>query len=181
MTKVIVVLADGFEEMEAVSPIDLLRRAGASVTVVGLDKKEITSSRGLKVVCDTVLSEVAETGWNAVVLPGGQPGANNLHTSEKVSTIVMNTYNDGGYVCAICASPAVVLAPLGLLTGKKAVCYPGMEQGIENVKFSSGPVMNDARIITARGAGCATEFGLEIVSALFSREIADDLAFKIVY
>ncbi len=181
MKKVLVILADGFEEMEALAPIDLLRRAGASVTIAGLGKTEITSSRKVKILCDTQLSDTCPDGWDAVVLPGGMPGASNLAASEDVNARIMNTYNAGKLVCAICASPAVVLAPLGILDGKKAVCYPGMEQGIENVRFCSDKVLRTDNIITARGAGCAQEFALEIVCALYSREKADDLAFKIVY
>lgn len=181
MKKVLVILADGFEEMEALSPIDLLRRAGASVTIAGLGKIEITSSRKVKILCDVQLSDTSVDGWDAVVLPGGMPGASNLAASEDVNRRIMAAYNAGKFVCAICASPAVVLAPLGILDGKKAVCYPGMEQGIEKVRFCSDKVLRTDNIITARGAGCAQEFALEIVCALFSRDKADDLALKIVY
>ena len=181
MKKVLVILADGFEEMEALSPIDLLRRAGASVTVAGLGKTEITSSRKVKVLCDKLLSETDIDNWDAVVLPGGMPGATNLAASEDVKKRILSTYSAGKFVCAICASPAVVLAPLGIIDGKKAVCYPGMEKGLDKIKFCADKVLRTDNIITARGAGCALEFGLEIVSALFTREKADDLAIAIVY
>ena len=151
------------------------------VTIAGLGKTEITSSRKVRILCDTVLEQTAEDGWDAVVLPGGMPGASNLAASSDVKKRILAAYDSKNFVCAICASPAVVLAPLGILDGKKAVCYPGMEQGIENVKFCSDKVLRTDNIITARGAGCAQEFGLEIVSALFSREKADDLAINIVY
>lgn len=181
MKKVLVILADGFEEMEALSPIDLLRRAGASVTVAGLGKIEITSSRKVRILCDTLLCDTSVDDWDAVVLPGGMPGATNLAASKEVKDRIMAAYQGGKLVCAICASPAVVLAPLGILKGKKAVCYPGMEQGIDNVEFCSDKVMRSDNIITARGAGCAQEFALETVCALYSRDKADELAFKIVY
>ncbi len=180
--QVIVILADGFEEIEALSPIDMLRRVGAKVLIAGLGKGEITSCRGVKITADEVLSEshLAED-WDAVVLPGGMPGSVNLHNSRIVNDLVVKTYNAGKYVCAICAAPVVVLSPTGILNGKRAVCYPGMEEGIKDVIFRSEKVLNENRIITARGAGCALEFALEIVSALFDRETADDLAVKIVY
>ncbi len=181
MKNVLVILADGFEEMEAVSPIDILRRSGACVTVAGLGKTEITSAGKVKIICDTLLEDTQLEGWDAVVLPGGMPGASNLAASEEVNRRIMTAFKAGKLVCAICASPAVVLAPLGILDGKKAVCYPGCEKGIEKVKFCSDKVMKTDNIITARGAGCAQEFGLEIVSALYSREEADKLAIKIVY
>lgn len=181
MKKVLVVLADGFEELEAVAPIDILRRAGADVTVAGVGKTDVVSTHGLLIRCDAVLSETNSEGWDAVVLPGGMPGAKNLHESTDVSNRIIKTYNNGGYVCAICASPAVVLAPLGILNGKKAVCYPEMERGIENVNFCSDKVLNADRIITARGAGCAIEFSLEIVNALYLRDKADSIALQIIY
>lgn len=181
MAKVLVVLADGFEEVEALSPVDLLKRAGASVTIAGLGKKEITSSKDIHIVCDTVLEQTALENWDAIVLPGGMPGATNLHNSEEVSRRIMATYNNGGWVCAICASPAVVLAPLGILNDVKAVCYPGMETCAPGVKFLQDKVITNKKIITARGAGCALEFGLEIIQALFGPEKRAQIAQSIVY
>lgn len=180
MAKVLVILADGFEELEALSPIDVLRRAGAVVTVAGLDKKEITSSRGVCVVCDTVLNQTSADAWDAVVLPGGMPGALNLHNSNEVSQVVLNVHGNGGLVCAICASPAVVLAPLGVLNGVKACCYPGMESQAPGVEFLQDRVVKDKNIITARGAGCAVEFALAVVSALYGEKKAEQLASSMV-
>jgi len=179
--KVLVVLADGFEEVEALTPVDYLRRAGAHVTVAGLGSATVRGSHSIPVVCDCLLSGTPQDGWDAVVLPGGMPGASNLASSEDVKSRIMSTFGAGGLVCAICASPAVVLGPLGILEGRKAVCYPGMDEYAPKVHFLSSKVITDTNIITARGAGCAQEFAFEIVSALYGREKANDLAFRVVY
>lgn len=176
MSEVLVILADGFEEVEALAPIDFLKRAGASVTVAALDKKEVTGSRNIKVLCDITLDEVRDRNWDAVVLPGGMPGASNLASSKLVSEIIQKTYSKNSLVCAICASPAVVLAPLGVLENKKAVCYPGMEKCAPNVKFGTEKVVKDGNVITSRGPGCALDFALEIIKALFGKEKADEIA-----
>lgn len=179
--KALVILADGFEEVEALTPVDFLRRAGVSVTVAGLGTEKVEGRSGIRVYCDCNLESVETESWDAVVLPGGMPGAENLAASALVSQIIMNTYNAGKLVCAICAAPAVVLAPLGILKDRKAVCYPGMDERAPQVRFLSSKVMTDGNIITARGAGCAQEFAFEIISALISREKADDIAFRVIY
>ena len=180
--RVITILADGFEEMEALAPIDMLRRSGSHVVIAGLGGRRVVSSRGVAVEADEELSaKHLAASWDAIVLPGGMPGAENLHNSPLVNELIKKIYSHGGYVCAICASPAVVLAPTGILDGKTAVCYPGMEAGIDRVKFLEDKVLNTDRIITSRGAGCAVQFALEIVSALYGRDAAEDLSRKIVY
>ena len=181
MKKALVILADGFEEVEALTPVDFLRRAGVSVTVAGLGSEKIMGSHKIRIHCDCALDTVDTQGWDAVVLPGGMPGSENLASSELVSKIIMNTYKDGKLVCAICAAPAVVLGPLGILKDRKAVCYPGMDERAPEVRFLSSKVMTDGNIITARGAGCAQEFAFEIITALISREKADDVAFRVIY
>lgn len=181
MKKVLVVLANGFEEVEALTPVDFLRRAGADVTVAGLESEKIKGSHGIRIHCDCPLEETAESGWDAVVLPGGMPGSTSLASDERVAKRIMNTFNAGKLVCAICAAPAVVLGPLGILKGKKAVCYPGMDEYAPDVRFLSSKVVTDGNLVTARGAGCAQEFAFEIISALYSRDKADEIAFKVVY
>lgn len=169
---VVVVLADGFEEIEAVVPIDVMRRAGLDVVVAGLKSSVANGSHGMSFRCDCTLSSVAAEDVGAVVLPGGMPGASNLHDSAVVNELVLSVYGRGGYVCAICASPAVVLAPLGILGGRRAVCYPGMEAcasdtAFEKVGAGNGPcVIRDGNVITGAGPGCAFGFAYEIVSAL---------------
>ncbi|UCD15948.1 MAG: DJ-1/PfpI family protein [Candidatus Omnitrophota bacterium] len=171
--KAIVILADGFEEIEACTCIDILRRAGIEVTVTGLDDVKVTGSRRIVILADTTLNQVT-LGVDACVLPGGMPGASNLAASEKVTTLIKRMYHEGKIIAAICASPAIVLAPLGILKNKSATCFPGMED-----KFSIGtiykedPVVTDANVITSRGPGTALKFALKIVENLAGKEISE--------
>ena len=177
--KVLVVLADGFEEVEAISPIDVLRRAGASVTVAGLKPEKGNLVRGahdIWVRCDVELLDVREDRFDAIVLPGGMPGAMNLHKSEMVNSMVLDTYKRGDLVCAICASPAFVLAPTGILDGKDVTCYPGCESAAPSVKFGESRAVRDGNVITSKGPGTALEFGLLIAQTLFGREVSDGLS-----
>ena len=176
--RVLVVLADGFEEVEAISPIDVLRRAGASVTVAGLKPEKGNLVRGahdIWVHCDVELRDVREDRFDAIVLPGGMPGAMNLHKSEMVNSIILDNYKRGDLVCAICASPAFVLASTGILDGKKCTCYPGCETVAPNVSFSQDRAVKDGNVITSKGPGTALEFGLLIAEALFGKDVSDSL------
>lgn len=179
--KVLVILAEGFEETEALVPVDLLRRSGAVVTVAGLGSKTIKGSHSITVECDITLDSASLDAYDAIVLPGGMPGSSNLAASDAVTSRVLNVFSKGGLIAAICAAPAVVLGPIGVLEGRKAVCYPGCESYSPDTKFYDQQVLRDGNLITARGAGCAVEFGLEIVSYLSSRDEADKLALKIMY
>lgn len=184
--KALVILANGFEEVEAIAPIDILRRAGVSVTVAALansPQKIATGSHGVEIRCEASFSDVLNEDFDAVILPGGLKGAENLASSSEVSSYLRKMNNKKAFVCAICASPALVLHPLGILDGKKTVCYPGMEIEGSATDFREDRVLRDGNIITGRGAGCAMEFGLEIVRALFGSEgerIAKDLHDKMV-
>lgn len=181
MTKqVLVVFADGFEDIEALTPVDVLTRAGAKVVLAGLNGKCATSSHNVKIETDINISEAKLDAYDAIVLPGGMPGAKNLAASNEVSKRILSHFEQGRIVAAICASPAVVLGPLGILKNRKAVCYPGMEDTCPNVKFGQQRVCKDGNVITARGAGCAMEFGLEIVSALFGEQVAKEIAKSMV-
>ncbi|MCQ2398007.1 MAG: DJ-1/PfpI family protein [Sphaerochaetaceae bacterium] len=181
MVKVLVVLADGFEETEALVPVDFLRRAGAEVSVAGLSSRSVCGSHGIRVCCDVLFSEVSGKEFDALVLPGGMPGASNLASSSSLCNFIVSMNGNGRLIAAICASPAVVLGPLGVLSGKKAVCYPGTENYSPSVKFYPDRVIHDKNIVTARGAGCAVEFSLEIVSALFSKDKAEELALSVIH
>lgn len=172
--RVLVVLADGFEETEALAPVDILRRAGALVTIAGVGSSVIRSSHNVFINCDTLIDNT-DLFYDAIVLPGGMPGAANLAANKEVSKRILNINKNGGFVTAICASPAVVLAPLGVLNGKKAVCYPKMEHSFAEIDFGTERVCRDGNIITSRGPGCAFEFGFEIAEALFGREKSDEL------
>ncbi len=184
--KALVILANGFEEVEALAPIDILRRAKVDVTVAALEnnpQRTATGSHGVEIGCDSFFSDSKNENFDAVILPGGLRGAENLASSAEVSAYLKKMNSEKKFICAICASPALVLHPLGILDGKKAVCYPGMEVEGSSTKFLEDRVLRDGNIITARGAGCAMEFGLEIVKALFSSDgekIAKDLHKKLV-
>ena len=172
-------LTDGFEEVEAVTPIDLLRRAGLEVIVAGLEKKDVTGSHGIRLTADVLLKDVKETP-DAIVLPGG-PGADTLGKSEEVRSIVRFMASSGKIVGAICAAPAMVLAPAGVLEGKTATCFPGLEGRLgSKTTFSEDRVVTDGDIITSRGAGTAMEFSLELIKKLISAEKAREVSTQIL-
>ena len=174
--KVLVVLANGFEEIEAVSIIDVLRRADLEVTAAGLDKREVTGSHGITIKTDTTLEEY-KTKPDAVILPGGMPGAENLSKSIILKTLLEDMRKSQKLIGAICAAPAVALAAHGLLDGKKATCYPGYENKFSRqIQFSTDRVVCDGNIITSRGPGTAIEFSLAIVSQLLGPQKSEDLS-----
>jgi len=177
--KVIVLLADGFEEVEAVTPIDYLRRAGVEVTTASVSLfMTVKGSRGIQVNANTELAGVGSGAgdWDAVVIPGGASGADNIASSEEACALLKNMAAAGKLVCAICASPAVVLAPLGLLSGKKFTCYPGLETRVTDGKFSDERVVVDGNIITSRSAGTAGEFSIAIIKELLDEASAKKIA-----
>lgn len=168
-------LAEGFEEAEALFPLDLLRRAGVEVTTVGVGGKQITGSHGITVAVDIPDRKfrlfALEHDIDAVILPGGMPGTRNLDASPIVDAALGVADGKGALICAICAAPSV-LGKRGLLKGRRCTCYPGFEETLEGALEVGGAVIRDGNIITARGAGVAMEFGLEIVSVLKSPEEA---------
>ena len=168
-------LADGFEETEAIAPVDMLRRAGVTVKTVGIGKSVITGSHGISVICDLTDSELRLTDeLDGVILPGGMPGTLNLDASQAVHSAVDFAVSHQKLVCAICAAPSI-LGRKGLLSGKKAIAFPGFEKELEGAIISKDPVVKDGVFITAKGAGVAVDFGLEIVAALVSREKSDEI------
>lgn len=167
-------LADGFEEIEALTPIDLLRRAGHPVTVVGVTGKTVTGSHGIKVVCDALISEASRADIDMIILPGGLPGADNLQNSPEVNEYIQLALDTDAYIAAICAAPKI-LGALGILDGREAICYPGFESELAGAKISDKRVVRDGKIITAVGMGAAVEFALEIVSVLVSPEVSEKL------
>lgn len=180
--KVLIVLADGFEEIEAVTPIDVLRRAGLEVTVAGVGKTLIESTRGLKIQTD-ILLEKYEGLPDAVVLPGGMPGAKNLSGSGALGSLLDRMSREGKVIGAICAAPAVVLAKRGILDGRKATGYPGFEKEFgPKTTLSEARVVKDGNVITSRGPGTALEFSLELAALLAgpeaSRKIAEAMLAK---
>jgi protein deglycase len=174
----IFILADGFEELEAIAPIDLLRRAGIKVTMLGLNSLTVRGSHDIEVKADRIFNDFKEP-FDAVVLPGG-PGHQHLLESNKVIKLVKSAFERGILCAAICAAP-LVLAKAGILSGKNATCFPGEEENLGGAKFIEQKTVVDGTIITSRGAGTAVDFGLEIVAFLAGREKADRVAEKIVY
>ena len=168
-------LADGFEEVEAIAPVDMLRRAGIEVKTVGVTGEVVSSSHNIKVVPDIALSDVIlDDNLEAVILPGGLPGATNLEESAEVQKAIDFAQVNGKYICAICAAPQI-LGHKGLLKGKEAIAYPGFETELEGAKISDEYVVLDGNVITAKGAGVATEFGLKIVSVLVGEDTAEKI------
>lgn len=170
-----VFLADGFEEIEALAPVDLLRRAGLTVQTVGVTGKTVTGNHNISVTADILPTEVIlNEAVQAIVLPGGLPGAKNLDADEAVSRAVAFAAEKGKLLCAICAAP-FLLGKRGLLNGKEAICFPGFEQDLQGAKISEQSVCRDGNIITAKGMGVATEFGLKIVETLLGANTAAQL------
>ncbi|MBR6985532.1 DJ-1 family glyoxalase III [Ruminococcus sp. XPD3002] len=163
-------LAEGFEETEAVTPIDLLRRSGKKVITVGVGDNIIMGSHGIPVVTDTIAQEAPLTDeLEMIILPGGMPGTLNLEKSEYVQAAIDFCAANNKYIGAICAAPSI-LGHKGLLKGRKAVCYEGFEAQLEGAEVLNAPVAVDGNIITARGAGVAVQFGLALVEAVVSKE-----------
>ncbi len=168
-------LADGFEETEAVAPIDMLRRAGVEVRTVGIKKSVIVGRNSIPVTCDLTDSElILSDELEGVILPGGMPGTLNLDASPVVHSAIDFAVEKGKLVCAICAAPSI-LGRKGILSGKEAIAFPGFEKELEGAIISKNAVVRDGIFITAKGAGVAVDFGLEIVAALVSRAKSDEI------
>jgi 4-methyl-5(b-hydroxyethyl)-thiazole monophosphate biosynthesis len=169
--KVLVPIADGSEEIEAVCIIDTLRRAGADVTVASvMGKLQVTASRGVKIIADTLISDCARKTYDLVVLPGGMPGAANLRDSKELAEILKNQQREGRLYAAICASPAVVLQHHGIIGNRKATCYPSFAAELDNPASAESRVIVDGTLVTSQGPGTAVEFALKLVELLFDRE-----------
>ena len=169
-----VLLADGFEEIEALTPVDMLRRAGLNVKTVAIGAKIAVGSHSIPVVCDMEAREVDPRCLCAVILPGGMPGSLNLDASEHTDKFINAVNENGGRLAAICAAP-LVLGRRGLLDGKEAICYPGFEGELKGAKISERSVVTDGNITTAKGMGVALEFSHELVRLLCDEKKAADL------
>ncbi len=171
----IVILAEGFEEIEAVTCIDVLRRANINVTVAGLSGTLIKGSHGITLAADKKL-EQAGSDFDVLVLPGGIPGATHLAASHKVNILIKKLNGEGKIIAAICAAPAAVLAPAGILNNKNATCFPGMQTNFhKTTKFKDERVVVDDNLITSRGPGTALSFALAIVEKLIGKELAQKI------
>lgn len=165
MKNALVLFADGSEELEAVTVVNILRRAGVNVTLAGLTAGALRGSRGTMLVPDTTLDAVLHDSFDIVVLPGGQPGTNHLRADARVLKLVQQMSAQGKYVSAICAAPSV-LASAGLLDGKKATSFPTCLDGFPKVHLQTAAVVEDGKLITSRGPGTAMDFALTLVERL---------------
>lgn len=167
-------LADGFEIIEALAPVDMLRRAKLDVKTVGVTGTTVKSSCGVEVNADISVNEFEYNNVDAIILPGGMPGTLNLENNSIVQFAIDSAVADNAFVCAICAAPSI-LGHKGLLNGREAIAFPGFEKDLEGAVISDEYVVADGNFITARGAGVATEFGLKIVEMLTDKETAENI------
>lgn len=177
---IFIFLADGFEETEAVTPIDMLRRCQKEVITVGVTGKTAVSSHNIPVVCDITIDEMPAEEPEMIILPGGKAGVDNLMKSEKLAQIIRGCDEKGIFIGAICAAPSII-GSMGLLKGRRAVCYPGFESFLEGAQVLDVPAVRDGHFITARGAGASLEFSYELVKALLGEDAAEKLAGTIVW
>ena len=170
-----VLLADGFEEIEALTPVDMLRRAGLDVKTVGISGRIAVGSHGIAVVCDLTADEVDLGEVSTVVFPGGMPGSLNLDKSPFTDKIISSVCERGGRLAAICAAP-LILGHRGLLNGKVATCYPGFEKELIGATVTDAGVVTDGNVTTARGMGVALEFSKELISLICGRDKSEEIS-----
>ncbi len=175
MVDVCVLLADGFEEIEAVTIIDVLRRAEIEVSLLGTRSRDVNGAHGIEIRADATLEEVGERDWAAVILPGGIPGATNLRDDARVKALLQRQDAEGGMLAAICAAP-IALSAAGVLEGKEVTSYPGFAEQIRCGAYREDHVVIDRNVTTSRGPGTALEFSLHLVSQLVGEEMANHLA-----
>ena len=183
MKKVGIFMADGCEEIEGLTVVDIVRRAKLEMTTISItDEKEVTSSHNVTFLTDALASEVDFDGFDAIVLPGGMPGTLNLGASDMVNKVIKKFAGEGKIVAAICAAPSI-LGHLGILNGKKATAFPGFEKDLTGAEVLTAPVkvVTDGNITTARGMGASIELGLELVRLLISEEKAQEIGQSVQY
>ena len=185
MTTVLLAIDDGCEEIEAVTCIDVLRRAGVEVCVASAknDSLQITASRGVKIVADQGLLECVDHTWDMIVLPGGMPGAKNLSENAALITRLKRQLDQGKWVAAICAAPAVILGEHQLIEGATATCYPSFQNDFKDKieRLSQNSVVVDGNLITSQGPGTAMAFALKLVSVLMDQKKADEVAKALLF
>lgn len=163
--KIIVPFAEGFEEIEGITIVDVLRRAGLDVTTAATGANPVAGSHRIPVVADQKIASLTASDYGCIILPGGMPGSDNLKNDDTVLSFIKLIDSAGGYIAALCAAP-IVLAAAGVIAGKKVTCFPGFEQILSGATYTGKPVEVDGRIITGRGPGCALPFAFEIVKLL---------------
>ena len=176
---VYMLLGTGFEETEAIAPLDLLRRAGVEVKTVGLNGKVIYGGHGIGVEADMEISQIDLKDLEMIILPGGLGGVASIRGCQAAMDAVRYAYENGKYTAAICAGPTV-LADLGIVDGKNATCYPGCEGQMGTANMVEAAAVTDGKLITGTSAGCAVPFGLALITALKGQEEADRIAQQIV-
>lgn len=180
MAKVAIFLATGFEEIEALAVVDLLRRVQVDIDMVSITgEKRAIGSHNIIVETDKIINQLNFSEYDMLILPGGMPGTLNLEANEILMTQVDAFYAQDKLLAAICAAPSI-FGHKGMLKGRKACCYPGFEKDLDGAEVSAEPVCMDGKIITSRGMGCAVSFGLKIVEVLLGEAVSKDLAEKII-
>ena len=179
MAKALVLMAEGFEEIELTSLVDILRRGGVTVTIAGLKDGLITGSRGIKMQPDVTLDGIKEM-YDIIILPGGSPGYVNLGNDRRVIELIKRYNADGKIVAAICAGPSV-LVKAGILGGKKVTIFKGMENELKNAVYVDKPVVVDGNILTSQGPGTAMEFAIELLKRLMGEKKAKEVQEKLLY
>ena len=181
MSRLGIFMADGCEEIEGLTVVDLVRRAGIEIVMISVNgKKSVTGSHKITFQTDIDKADADYTSYDGIVLPGGMPGTTHLMEDETVNRVIREFASEGKLVAAICAAPSV-LGNAGLLAGKTATCYPGVEGKLTGADFVTDPVAKDGNIITSRGLGTAIDFAAEIVAYLKDQEAAKSLKESIVY
>lgn len=181
MSKLGIFMADGCEEIEGLTVVDLVRRAGIEIEMISVSgEKNVTGSHKIAFQTDVSKADADFASYDGIVLPGGMPGTTHLMEDDTVNRVIKEFATSGKLVAAICAAPSV-LGNAGLLEGKKATCYPGVEGKLTGADFVTDPVAKDGNIITSRGLGTAIEFAAEIVAYLLDENVAKSLKESIVY
>ena len=177
MKKVYVFLADGFEDVEALIPIDVWRRGGIDVTTVSImGDYMVETAHGVRIMADTLIEDVDVSDADLLFLPGGMPGATNLYNNQQVCDAVKAQAEKGKKVAAICAAPAVVLAQLGILDNRRATCYPGFEEMLTKATYTGGLITVDKNITTGEGPAAAFPFAYELLGQLVDTQTANQIA-----
>ena len=183
MKSALVIVAEGFEEIEALTVVDILRRAGVSCDLCSLQGEVVEGAHGVKVICDTYIDHENTANYDAIILPGGMPGTNNLRNSAHTLDLIREYYSNGKLIAAICAAP-IVLAEAGLLKGRTITSYPSFTEELDHCIYKEVPVIVDENIITSRGPATALPFAFEILKQLGlleeEKKLEEDTLFSIV-
>ncbi len=181
MAKVYEFLANGFEDIEALAPVDILRRGGVEVVTVSVaDTKHVETAHGITVIADKHISEIDTADADLLILPGGMPGTSNLLECQPLCEALIKQNEAGKNIAAICAAP-MILGKLGILNGKRATCYPGFESHLEGVDYTAELVTVDGNITTGRGPGAAMAFGYQLLSLFVTADAVEQLKEGMIY